>query len=198
MTVSLLFAMMIFAIVGATTPGPVNLIATSTAVHQGMRASLKFVLGASLAYALVVFLSGLLMQNIMTTLPKIEIAMQVAGSFLILYLAFKILTAPISPINAQINTMASFWTGVITQLINPKAWLVALSGISLYVIGYQNQAWLLTSFTAISLISCLLGVGTWAVLGHLLTSYLQNSTNQLQFNRVMAGLLAISVCMIWL
>ncbi|OLQ92977.1 hypothetical protein BIY22_00320 [Vibrio panuliri] len=34
MTVSLLFAMMIFAIVGATTPGPVNLIATSTAVHQ--------------------------------------------------------------------------------------------------------------------------------------------------------------------
>ncbi|GAK87259.1 transporter LysE family [Vibrio ponticus] len=195
---SQLIAMMIFAIVGAVTPGPVNLIATSTAMNQGMRTALLYVTGASVAYALVVFLSGSLMHSITAALPKLQLAMQSLGSVFILYLAYKIFTAPAADMRTENDKLAGFWSGAVTQIINPKAWLVAISGVSLYVIGQHNQDWMLTSFTTISLFACLLGVGLWAALGRLLTNFLQNSTNQLQFNKVMAGLLAASVSMIWL
>lgn len=195
---SQLLAMMMFAIVGAVTPGPVNLIATSTAMNRGMRTALMYVAGASVAYALVVFLCGLLMHSIALALPKLQLTMQIVGSLFILYLAYKIFSAPIASLQLRERYLVGFWSGVFTQMVNPKAWLVAMSGISLYVIGARDEMLLLLMFTTISLAACLTGVGVWALLGRVLTHHLQDSTKQLVFNKVMAGLLAVSVSMIWL
>lgn len=195
---SQLLAMTMFAIVGAVTPGPVNLIATSTAINQGLRTALLYVAGASVAYALVVFLCGFLMHSIALALPKLQFMMQIIGSLFILYLAYKIFSAPISSLHTREKSLVGFWSGAFTQLINPKAWLVAMSGISLYVIGTSDEVQLLVVFTTISLAACLTGVGIWALLGRVLTHHLQDSTKQLVFNKVMAGLLAVSVSMIWL
>ncbi len=195
---SLILAMATFAFVGAVTPGPVNLLATSTAVNHGIRAAATHVVGASVAYAVVVFISGSIMQTIVTVLPKLEMVMKFAGSFFLCYLAYKIYTAPISSVEASGNARSGLLTGSLTQILNPKAWLVAMSGVSLYVIGQENERLALIVFTLVSLLICLLGISVWAMVGRILADYLENSTKQRQFNRVMAGLLGISVTMIWI
>jgi threonine/homoserine/homoserine lactone efflux protein len=137
------------------------------------------------------------MQTIALLLPKLEIAMQLSGSAFLLYLAVRIYTAPISAMEMGSSQARSWWVGALTQLLNPKAWLVAMSGVSLYVLGQDNPTSSLILFTSISLIICFVGVGIWAVIGQILANKLENPSQQRQFNRVMAILLAISVSLIW-
>ncbi|MEZ8142042.1 transporter [Enterovibrio norvegicus FF-162] len=194
---SVILAMATFAFVGAVTPGPVNILATSTAVNAGVKEAAKHVLGASLAYAFVVYLSGNVMQGLLHVLPKLEAVMQVVGSLYLFYLAYKIFTAPVTRIAASHTARSGLWIGSLTQLLNPKAWLVAMSGISLFVFGRGDENLYLLIFTSVSLVLCLIGVGVWAVLGTVLASRLENPRQQRQFNRVMGVLLAVSVLMIW-
>lgn len=195
---SLLFAMVVFAFVGSVTPGPVNLLATSTAVNHGIREASKHVVGASVAYAFVVFLSGSILHNLTTWLPKLELVMQSFGSAFLIYLAFKIFTAPVTSLQSTGFGRSGWWTGGLTQILNPKAWLVAMSGVSLYVIGQDNEFNALVLFTLVSLILCLIGVGVWAIIGRVLAKFLENHRKQRQFNRIMAALLVASVGLIWL
>ncbi|MEZ8080482.1 LysE family translocator [Enterovibrio norvegicus] len=195
---NILVAMATFAFVGAVTPGPVNILATSTAVNFGVREAVKHVVGASVAYAAVVFFSGSVMQLLLSLLPKMELGMRVCGSVYLFYLAYKIFTAPVSGIDASKKGRSGLWTGSLTQLLNPKAWLVAMSGISLFVVGQDDEQTYLMLFTVVSLVICLIGVGVWAVIGTVLANYLDNPTQQRHFNRVMSVLLAVSVTMMWL
>lgn len=195
---SLVFAMVVFAFVGSTTPGPVNLLATSTAINHGKRAAARFVSGASVAYAMVVFLTGGMMQTVAALIPKLTTVMQLSGSVFILYLAYRIFTAPVASLESSKEKKSGFWTGSLTQILNPKAWLVAMSGVSLYVIGQENEYFSLLLFTAVSLVLCLIGVGIWAVIGRVLAKYLNNAQRFVLFNRIMAVLLALSVGAIWI
>ncbi|MFC1234245.1 LysE family translocator [Vibrio sp. F74] len=195
---NLIFAMATFAFVGAVTPGPVNVIATSTAASFGLERAMKHVAGASLSYALVVFLSGSIMHIMLELLPMIASSMQVLGSLFLLYMASKIYLSPITSFESTNQSSAGFWTGFVVQAMNPKAWLVAMSGVSLYVIGQDNEQFNLAVFTLISLVICLIGVGLWAVLGRVLSVFLENPIQQKRFNRIMAGLLTGCVVIIWL
>ncbi|MGF1754205.1 LysE family translocator [Vibrio makurazakiensis] len=194
----LILAMSIFAMVGAISPGPVNLVATSTAANYGfMRASL-FVLGASVAYSIVVFISGNLLNVLASWIPNIELAMQAAGSLFLLYLAKKIALSPYQKMGGVEQEKApSLIHGAIMQCINPKAWLVAMSGISLYVVGQSELKSQLVLFTSISLVACFIGVSAWALLGHMIRGFLQSESKQKAFNRVTAALLVLSVASIW-
>ncbi len=195
---SILMAMIVFALVGAATPGPVNLIATSTAVHSGLSAAFKHVVGASVAYALVVFTTGSVLYQISMWLPKLELWMQIIGSAFLSYLAYKIYTAPVNGIKLENSKPSSWFQGALVQLLNPKAWLVAMSGVSLYVIGQIEQQKWLWLYTLVSLIACLIGVGLWAFIGSLFARYLQEPTRQRAFNRTMAIALQGTVLMIWI
>ncbi|MCE0494172.1 LysE family translocator [Vibrio salinus] len=192
-----ILAMISFAFVGAVTPGPVNLLAISTSLNYGKKAAFWHVTGASLTYALVVFCSGSMMQSILTVLPRLELTMKLCGSLFLCYLVYKIGFAPYSSVRSSSSVQSGFRTGSLTQLLSPKAWMVAMSGVSLYVIDQGNETILLSLFTCISLIICFICVGLWAMIGRLFSAYLENPVRQRQFNRIMAGVLFASVVMIW-
>lgn len=193
-----ILAMILFALVGAITPGPVNLLATTTAVNYGKRTATGHVVGAALAYAIVIFLSGTVMHKLLMMMPQFELTMKLCGSLFLLYLSYSIYFSSGNTIDAASNTKSGLWTGSLTQFLNPKAWIVAMSGVSLYVVGQKNEHLSLVIFTGVSLIICLIGVGMWAAIGRLLVKHLENPTKQRRFNRVMAGLLATSIIMLWL
>lgn len=194
---SVLIAMLAFAFVGAATPGPVNLLATTTAVQRGSREAFKLVLGASLAYALVVFLSGSVMHLLVEVMPVLEVGLRWAGSVFLLYLAYQIFTAPVSDLTCAESSSSGWWLGAVAQILNPKAWLVAMSGVSLYVVGQVDQQQWLWTFTTVSLVCCLAGVGLWALTGSAFARYLSQPNRQRVFNRIMAIILGASVSMIW-
>ncbi|KJY82140.1 transporter [Vibrio galatheae] len=195
---SLVIAMLAFAFVGAATPGPVNLLATATAVQRGSTEALKLVLGASIAYALVVLISGAMVHQVVAFIPRLESALKWIGSAFLLYLAYQIFTASVADYQRQKTMTSGWWIGSLTQLLNPKAWLVAMSGVSLYVVGQSDSEHWLWVFTLVSLMCCIVGVGLWALTGRAFAKYLAEPYKQRTFNRMMAITLAASVSMIWL
>lgn len=195
---SVFIAMVVFTFVGAVTPGPVNLVATSTAAQYGKQVAAMHVLGASVAYAIVVFITGSALSGFAEWLPKLELAMKLAGSAFLCFLAYKVYTAPFEQMETSAKQRISWINGALIQLLNPKAWLVAMSGVSLFVIGQDDQQVWLWGFTIVSLVACMIGVGVWVMMGTVLTQYLQSTDKQRQFNRMMALLLLASVLMIWM
>lgn len=219
-------SMFLFALVGSISPGPVNVIATGTGANFGFLRALPHVLGATLAYTLIVFLVGIGLNGVLAAVPQITTSLQYLGGAFLLWMAYKIGTArpvreagfarhrrSLLPMNKGSHRefpWASFLIphstspptlleGAFAQGLNPKAWLVSMSGVSLFVVTNAPALLYLLAFCLISFVVCLLGVGTWAAAGHLIGKLLLGSERrQVAFNRVMGLLLCGTVAIIFL
>lgn len=196
--ISLLIAMSMFAMVGAITPGPVNVLAVRHGAAQGLKRPLSFVLGASVSYALVVWLMGTGAQHLVQANPALVQGIQWLGAAYLLYLAWALATTPADakPAGsdaARLSAWKVFGQGFATQALNPKAWLVAFAGVSLFVLPQVDTQASLVAFCLVSLLACLMGVGCWAALGRSFATWLETPERQVRFNRALALLLAINV-----
>ncbi len=198
-TLGTVLAMSSFALVGAITPGPVNILALRHGSQARPLVAWLYVLGASLSYAAVVWCMGQGAQQLLVRWPGLRLAATWLGAGYLLWLAWRLLQAPATTLSAgapqsSLQPWRAFAQGSAVQSLNPKAWLVALSGVSLFVIPHGPQAWgALYGFCLVSLTACLLGVGSWALLGKVLAQWLHTPPRQKMFHRLLAALLALSV-----
>lgn len=204
-----LLAMAGFALVGAITPGPVNVLALRYGSHGGparQQLAFLYVLGASTSYAFLVWAMGQGAGQIFQRLPALAIAAQWLCAAYLLWLAWCIVKSvqPAQSAAATQNTadatapqpLQAFGHGVAVQMLNPKAWLVALSGVGMFVLPQVpgTNSWAsLPWFCSISLLACLLGVGCWAVAGRALSRWLQSELHQRRLHYGLAALLVASV-----
>ena len=187
-----------FALAGAITPGPVNVLALAYGSTRTVGRPLAFVLGASLSYALVVLLMGLGAQYVLAGNAVLVSVAQWMGAIYLLWLAWKIASAPVSTMQAtrgdsRILNWQAFGSGVSVQVLNPKAWLVALSGVGLFALPQENARVQLWLFCGVSLFACIMGVGSWAALGSTLANWLESPQRKRHFHRALACTLAITV-----
>ncbi|PKF63782.1 LysE family translocator [Psychromonas sp. psych-6C06] len=193
--ISVLMSMFVFAFIGAISPGPVNIIATSSGASFGFKRTLPHVLGATIAYTLIVFVVGLGLSATTVALPVITEWLRYIGSAFLLYMAFKIATA-VAVNTPKINVISqppSAWQGALSQGLNPKAWLVSSSGVSIFVTTHSQPFFYLFIFCVVSFTLCLLGISTWAVMGHSIRGFLSTHKRQISFNILMALMLSMLV-----
>ena len=193
----LILAMGVFAVVGSITPGPVNILAIRRGSGARNVLSVAYVLGASLSYTLVVWLMGKGGEQLLSSRLAVQ-SMQWTGGAYLLYLSWRI--AASGPIEWQReaglpldSVSKAFAEGCMTQSLNPKAWMVALSGVGLYVLPQPDVQVALGLFCGVSLLACAVGVGSWAIAGRVLSRWLNAPARQKIFNQAMAVLLALSV-----
>ena len=181
----------IFAFATCVTPGPVNIVASLSGAQSGIRANIPFVLGATLGLSFVIVVSGFGVSQILKTNENLANFITLIGSVYILYLAFlmsrKSLDIDIGPGSSQTT---SFYQGSILQIINPKAWLVSMSGLAMYL-NSSGQS-MLVFYLLIFFLACFISVFSWVCLGHLIAMKLKRTYLTI-FNRSMAALLATLV-----
>ena len=102
---SIIISMTLFALIGAISPGPVNIISTGAGANFGFKGALAYILGATISYTLVVFLVGIGLNSILETLPQITRSLQYIGGAFLLYMSYKIATA--SPLKPSANSTTS-------------------------------------------------------------------------------------------
>jgi len=187
--------MFTFALIGAISPGPVNIIATGSGAAFGFRRTIPHVFGATIAYTLIVFLVGLGLNHSLISFPEVSNALRYIGSAFLLYMSYKIATSiPISSDKIiKIKQPPSLIEGALAQGLNPKAWLVSMSGVSLFVADHPQARLYLLIFCSISFTVCLLGISTWAAIGYSIRSLLSTTKRQVGFNILMGVMLSGTV-----
>ncbi|WP_342634183.1 LysE family translocator [Lichenibacterium ramalinae] len=132
MTGALLWALVIFCFVSSITPGPNNLMLMTSGVNFGVRRTLPHMFGIALGFTLMVVLVGLGLAGIFARFPVLLVAMKWVGAAYMVYLAVKLATAaPLKPTGASGDPM-TFLQAAAFQWVNPKAWIMALTGVATY------------------------------------------------------------------
>ena len=121
----LTFAIAVFVL--AATPGPALLSILGTGAAFGFRVGLKYVIGALVGANLVILLviSGL--ANFLESLPQIRVILIFISLCYLSYIAFQIAYSNSNSGIERTTNLLGFKDGVIIQLINPKAYAVALA-----------------------------------------------------------------------
>ncbi len=183
--------MVLFALATSATPGPVNVLSAMSGARFGVGRSLPYVLGATTSFVAILLVLGFGFEAILGVVERFSLLMSLAGAGYMLYLAWQIAADRGELSFGELNSpRPGFVTGLVTQGLNPKAWIVSLSAITIYVAPHLDYSARLMTFSVIFYLICAFSLAGWVVIGAQLARF---SGNVAMFNRAMAGLLAVSV-----
>jgi threonine/homoserine/homoserine lactone efflux protein len=191
MTYDLFLALALFAFVSSITPGPNNLMLMASGANFGFRRTIPHMLGVALGFVFMVVLVGAGLVQVFDAFPISYTVLKVASVLYLLYLAWKIANAGPAEDSGSGGTPMTFLQAAAFQWVNPKAWAMALTAISVYTPDQTLWAIFLVGavFGAINLPS----VGSWTILGQQMARFLTNPQRLTQFNWLMAALLVASL-----
>lgn len=196
MTLDLLTALATFAFVTVMTPGPNNLMLMASGINFGFTRSIPHMLGIGLGFPLMVACVGLGVMQIFDLWPLSYTLLKIGSVAYLVYLAWKIANAA-PPRNAETSGKPlTFLQSAAFQWVNPKAWSMALSAITLYATGRDlaSVLWVAGVYVVVSSIS----TTSWTLLGQQLRRLIQNQTRLRIFNWLMATLLiATLIPVLW-
>ena len=188
MTYELLVALIVFAFASSITPGPNNMMLMASGANFGFQRTLPHMLGVAIGFTLMVFLVGIGLMQLFDVYPMSRDILRVFSVIYMVYLAYKISTA--APPEHQTNTESkpfTFMQAVLFQWVNPKAWTMALTAISVYSPSRAIEA-----ITVVALVFGMVNLPTisvWVALGQQLRRILTSTYRLRTFNITMAVLL---------
>jgi threonine/homoserine/homoserine lactone efflux protein len=187
-------ALMGFAFAMSISPGPANFLLLASGANFGIARSIPLILGISLGFLTMVFCVGIGLGEVLRNFPVIYTVLKFACAVYVLWLALKI--ARSRSIGATDGkTMVkpvSFIQAAVFQLLNPKAWAVAL----IVTVAYTDPADYLNSLMVMILLFGIVNlpsISVWAVSGNLLRTVLEQGRRMIVFNILMAVLLVGSM-----
>lgn len=192
MTFEILTALITFSFVSSITPGPNNLMLMSSGANFGFQRTIPHMLGVCLGFTLMVFLVGIGLIQLFDSWPITYELLKIFSVSYLLYLAYKIAnSAPPEESKDNKARPFSFIQAASFQWVNPKAWTMALTAISVYspTRSIESIALVAVIFGLINLPS----ICVWIGLGQQMRIILSTHKRLRAFNMTMAILLIASL-----
>jgi len=193
MPLELFLALVAFAAATAFTPGPNNIMVTASGVNFGFMRTLPHILGITFGFVVLLVGAAAGLGAIFAAYPPLQIVLKAAGAIYMLWLAWKVATAaPAAPDEDKVARPITFLQAALFQWVNPKAVVIALSAIAIYV---RPSHWLsdFGLLLVVFAIATVLAVATWTGFGVALRQVLTDPKHARVFNIVMAMLLVASI-----
>ncbi|MFT5294683.1 MAG: threonine/homoserine/homoserine lactone efflux protein [Colwellia sp.] len=192
MNFEVLSALIVFAFVSSITPGPNNLMLMNSGANFGFKKTIPHMLGVGIGFTLMIALVGLGVIKLFDAFPLSYEILKVLSIVYLLYLAFKIAS---STGNLEQKSSSAkpfnFVQAALFQWVNPKAWTMALTSISIYAPTKSVSAVLLVTIVfGIVNLPC---ISAWIVLGQKIQIVLTDKRRLRAFNISMALLLILSL-----
>ncbi|WP_227271600.1 LysE family translocator [Roseobacter weihaiensis] len=191
MTYDALTALAVFAFVSSATPGPNNLMLMASGANFGFTRSVPHMLGISLGFALMILLVGTGLVRLFDAWPPSYTVLKVLSVAYMSWLAWKIAQAAPAKEQAATGIPMTFLQAAAFQWVNPKAWAMALTALSVYA----TDATLL-AFGSVAVVFGLVNlpaITMWTVLGQQIARLLTSPLRLRVFNWSMASLLMASL-----
>ena len=186
-------AMFVFAAVTAFTPGPNNIMVTASGVNFGFARTIPHLAGILSGFMVMLVGCGAGLGALFTAYAPLQYALKIVGAAYMLWLAWKVANA--RPADDEPDSSArplTFLQAVAFQWVNPKAWVIAISAIAIYV---RPSHWLVdfAILLAVFGLFTILSTATWTGFGVALRGLLRNPRHARIFNWIMAVLLVASI-----
>lgn len=130
-----LVGLAVFAFVSSVTPGPNNLMLMTSGTNFGFARTRPHMLGVALGFVAMLLVVGSGVGLAIQSSPRVALALKVASTVYLVWLAWKIATAPppsANAVRAGARPM-TFLQAAAFQWVNPKAWTMALTAAAVYV-----------------------------------------------------------------
>lgn len=192
-----ILALVGFSFVSSVTPGPNNVLLWASGAEFGFRRTTRHILGTAIGIAAMALVAAAGLAALITAIPQVAIAMKVAGSVYLLWLAVQIArggalagTTVARPLG--LREAAAF------QMINPKAWIFALGAMT----TFRPPDLPLPAGSALVAVTMLLVIvptaSIWALGGEALSRLISGARAGRAMSLVLAGLVALTVLSVWL
>ncbi|WP_298840022.1 LysE family translocator [uncultured Roseobacter sp.] len=191
MTPDILLALATFAFVSSATPGPNNLMLMASGANYGFVRSVPHMLGISIGFGVMIILVGAGLVQIFDAWPVSYTILQALSVIYMAWLAWKIANAAPITRHAATGHPMTFLQAAAFQWVNPKAWAMALTALTVYA----GDATLL-AFCIVALVFSMVNlpaITMWTVLGQQVARILTSRRRLRIFNLTMAALLIASL-----
>ena len=190
-----LFALLALATAGTFTPGPNNTLAATLAANYGVRQALPFVCAVPVGWSVLLVVNTTGLGVMVLSFPPLRWGLMAAGALYLLWLAWKI--ASTHKLSDETSSpIVGFKQGVLLQFINIKAWFLAMSVSSGWIVGHDDALQRLIEALPVFLMFGFASNFTYAWLGASLRHWLRGpngSALRLRwFNRLMATALLVT------
>lgn len=189
-------ALVAYGAAGSFTPGPNNLMLMTSGTNFGVRRSLRHLAGVCVGFTLMVLVIGLGLAGLFRAWPpamKILTAVSVAYTG---WLAWKIARAGRPSQDAAEASRAEplgFWAAAAFQWVNPKAWTMGLSTMTLFAPDQAMRSVLI--ITGVYGVLTIASTCTWLFIGVPIRRWLSTDRRLKTFNYSMALLLVGSIAL---
>ncbi len=188
MSLELVIALTAFAFVSSITPGPNNLMLMASGANFGFQRTIPHMLGVAWGFCLMLTLVGVGLMQLFDAFPLTYDILRIVSVVYLSYLAYRIANAGAPSTEAGRKSKPfTFLQAALFQWVNPKAWTMALTAITVYSPSRNMEAVLAVAlvFGLVNLPS----VSAWAALGQQLRKLLDSPKRLKAFNYTMAVLL---------
>lgn len=199
MELSLFLSLLGFLWVAAITPGPNNMLLTTSGANFGFMRSLWLMIGIMLGMQSILVMVAFGVGGLILIYPSLHLILKILGSLYLLWLAWKVATAAYEKLetDAPPPKPVRLYQGWLLQFLNPKAWLMALGAVASFSLAGDkyNHSILAIAFGifAVNIVAGIIWLGFGTVIGRLLRS----KKAWIIFNVSMGLLTAACVLLIW-
>ena len=192
-----LAALVAFSIISAGTPGPNNILLWASGSAFGFRRTLPHVVGTAVGIGGLTLAVAAGLGAIITTVPGVSLAMKIAGSLYLLYLAWQVAGASALQDRSMAKPLGVRQAAAF-QVINPKSWIFALGAVT----TFRPTTFPMVTGTLLVTITMILVIiptaSLWAAGGGAISRLIQDDHVRRALNLALALILAATVVSVWL
>jgi threonine/homoserine/homoserine lactone efflux protein len=190
--------LMSFAFVSSITPGPNNIMLTSSGIWFGFRRSIPHMLGITIGFGVLLAICAAGIGTLVMAVPAMQMVLKSAGSAYLLYLAWQMRAMHFDRDLTQTHQPLGFMGAAAFQFCNPKAWIMAITGGAAFLPPLAPAALAIAVYCLVFCAVNLPCISLWAGAGALLRRYLANPMWRKVFCGVMVLLTVYSALAVWL
>jgi len=163
----------------------------ASGANFGFQRTIPHMLGVALGFVFMAFLMGIGLSQVFENWPRLRDILTVFSVAYLLWLAWRIANAAAPKEGEFSGKPFTFLQAAGFQWVNPKAWSMALTSVTLYAPDDSALSMIFVAavFGAVNLPS----VSTWCLLGREMRRILTNPTRLRLFNWAMAAVLVMSL-----
>jgi len=173
-------------------PGPAPLALAATGASFGVKKGIPFLIGILLGLSVAIVGATLGLAALFSQFPSFRVVCQVIGGAYILYVAYKIASAPITT-SKDADNIPSLKDGFILNLLNPKAYAAFLAIFSQFLLPFPD-VYIAHVITGVTCLAVAAVVDTlWLMFGGLLRPIFSKPKQARAIRVVFAVLMVIAV-----